>query len=244
MRPKRRSAKQETADDLARQYIPLALTMAAKWFRYAHCEDDRNEFRSVAKLGLVLAARDYRVEVGPFAAFARIKIEGALRDYVRARDPMSRGLRDMRKRIVRETEDLERVYRRSPTRGELAVRLGIKVDALEELLSATVPPDFVPLDGPFGGGQAADNGRLPDETIGLRDEADALLGRLDERRRRAMTMHFIEEQPLKQVSMALDVGESRACQLIGEAVEIIRLSLRRDEAMATRAAAVSRRRAA
>ncbi|MGY6697217.1 MAG: sigma-70 family RNA polymerase sigma factor [Roseinatronobacter sp.] len=90
-----------------------------------------DDLLQVAYLGLLDAARRYEVKPDtPFAAYAGIRIRGAVTDYLRGLAGMTRSALRMQSRLRHAEQRLEQSLMRQPTEVELAETLQISADEL------------------------------------------------------------------------------------------------------------------
>ncbi|HEV8322082.1 MAG TPA: FliA/WhiG family RNA polymerase sigma factor [Myxococcota bacterium] len=196
---------------------------------------------SAGYLGLIDAASKFDPARGiPFAAYAEIRMRGAMIDELRAQDWIPRAHRDRVEKMERAQTDVQRRTGRHAEVEEVAAELGLTVDEYRETRERALPLAVVSLDEPArsaGGASEPSHGLWAQDVSAERDdEADAptlraMLGEalkeLPERLRAVASLYYFEETPLKDIGRAQGVTESRACQLRGEAVRRLRTHMRR-----------------
>ena len=195
---------------------------------------DREELVRVGSLGLVEAASrfDATREI-PFAAFAGLRIEGAILDHLRSTDWMPRGLRQWDREIGRTERRLEESLGRTPSEAEVAASLDVPVERLATLRRRIRPSDFDSLDRPVGGPTSdvllADV--LPDPAPAASDALDErelryyvreCLGLLSERHRFVVVGCLLEGRTLRDMAETLGITRSRVAQLKDDALGLIR----------------------
>lgn len=118
---------------LAEEHLPLVgwvvrdVTKAMPPLEAAKLED----LASCGRVALVEVAARFDPSAGAkFASYAIPRIRGAVLDELRAGDWSSRGARARSKELLQTTAELEAEHGRTPTRAELAERLGVSTEVL------------------------------------------------------------------------------------------------------------------
>jgi RNA polymerase sigma factor for flagellar operon FliA len=185
-------------------------------------------------LALVQAAHSYDPELGvPFARFANTRVRGAMIDQMRQRDWVSRSVRSRSKAISSAAEALTAGLGREPTNLELAAATGHSEAELREIRSGTDRAVVLSLDPIAGddeglGGGIADPAPRPDEALIAAERLGYLrdaIAELPERLRHVVTAYYLQERPLTEIAGQLGVTQSRASQLRGEGLDLMREAL-------------------
>src|SRR5918999_3908835 len=136
-KPSSRQDKLSTGerDQLIIRYAPwvkfIALRMAAKLPSHIQAED----LISAGIVGLIDALDKFNpAREVQFKTYAQIRIQGAMKDELRALDWASRSVRQKVKRLEHAYATLERELGRPPASEEVASSLGIKMAAFEDML--------------------------------------------------------------------------------------------------------------
>lgn len=192
------------------------------------------EIEDLMQAGMVALTECAQRHAGPgedgFAAYAKLRVRGAMVDLVRRTAPLSRGAGE-RRRILREkTSELRGELGREPTPGELAAALGIDAAALADLQAASEPLRFEPIDDAYSDSDMAFADAAPDSLELLADEetrgllADAIAD-LPERLRLVVQLYFVEEMNLSEIAEVLSVSIPRVHQLKAQALGRLREAL-------------------
>src|SRR5690606_11047648 len=72
-----------------------------------------------------------------FAAYAKLRVRGAMVDLLRSTSPEERGARDKRRRIERAEHELRAQLGRPPSPAEVAAAMGLLVPEFEKMRSET-----------------------------------------------------------------------------------------------------------
>jgi RNA polymerase sigma factor for flagellar operon FliA len=198
-------------------------------------------------LGLMDALNKYdRTKHVQFASYAKFRIRGAILDSLRELDWSPRELRRKARRIDDVYSGLSKQLGRTPTESELASELGMQLHELQLLMGE--------LDGLEIGSLRIESPRdgqeedlceflpnAPEDTpffLCLRSEMKGLLGaaidELSEKERQVLALYYFEELTMKEVGMALGIGESRVSQI--HSLAVVRLRVRLQELLAPHAA--------
>jgi len=237
----RRSKDKGIRDRLILTYAPLVKYVAGRVGSGLPAHVDEEDLVSYGLLGLMGAidrfdpGRDIK-----FETFAIARIKGAIIDELRSLDWVPRSVRARARDIERAMAELERVLHRAPTDEEIAAKLGLSVDELDDSLTDISRSSIAALDelwtvsGSSGGDQVAlidtiedTAGPDPQGTLAQTELKEALgeaIPRLPEREKLVVTRYYYEELTLREIGEVLGVTESRVSQLHTKA--ILRLKAR------------------
>jgi RNA polymerase sigma factor for flagellar operon FliA len=167
-----------------------------------------------------------------FETYALGRIRGAIIDELRSLDWVPRSVRSRAREIERTIAELEAKLGRAPTDEEIAGKLGVTEEELDEDLLEISRTSIAALDELWtvssGGDQIAlidtiedPSGPSPvtalDETE-LREAIADAIARLPEREKLVVTLYYYEELTLREIGEVLGVTESRVSQLHTKAV--------------------------
>ncbi|MDQ3830190.1 MAG: FliA/WhiG family RNA polymerase sigma factor [Candidatus Tectomicrobia bacterium] len=228
-------------DQLIIRYAPwvkyIALRMAAKLPAHIQAED----LISAGIIGLIDALDKFNpAREVQFKTYAQIRIQGAMKDELRALDWASRSMRQKVKRLEQAYATLERELGRPPASEEVASSLGIKMAAFEDMLDDVKGTTLVSLEELGQGPASEDKSALleavltrqdqdPLEMLNLQDLKKALtvaIAELPEKERLVLSLYYFEELTMKEVGKVLNLTESRISQLHTQAVLRLRAKLK------------------
>jgi RNA polymerase sigma factor FliA len=228
-------------DELILQYAPwvkfIALRMASKLPAHIQAED----LISAGIIGLIDALDKFNpAREVQFRTYAQIRIQGAMKDELRALDWASRSMRQKVKRLEHAYATLEQEFGRPPSSEEVANSLGIKMDEFEEMLDDVKGTALVSLEELGQGPASEDKSSLlealltrqdqdPLEMLNLQDLKKALtlaIAELPEKERLVLSLYYFEELTMKEVGKVLNLTESRISQLHTQAVLRLRGKLK------------------
>jgi RNA polymerase sigma factor for flagellar operon FliA len=192
------------------------------------------EIEDLIQSGLVALTECAQRHAGPgedgFAAYAKMRVRGAMVDLIRRTVPLSRGAAERRK-LLREREEQLRVrLGREPSSGELAEAMGIDEGELAMLRSASEPLRFESIDEVYSDGDIAFADDRPDSLALLEDEETrgsviAAIQSLPERLQMVIQLYFVEELNLSEIAQVLSVSIPRVHQLKAQALSHLRKEL-------------------
>ncbi len=220
-------------EDRVRRFMPLVNKTA--WHLHGSgCPG--LDVEDLVQCGFVALTECARRHAGPgedgFAAYAKIRVRGAMYDLLRRSLPDSRGATDRRKRLDRVTATLRTRLGREPYRQELAAELGI---AQADLASYEgVPVRVASLDATYDETDSAFADDRPDAFSILADYQDneelaAAIADLPEREQMVLQLYFVEEMNLTEIAAVLDVSTPRVHQIKAAALARLRKTLVSDK---------------
>jgi RNA polymerase sigma factor for flagellar operon FliA len=238
---RRPTAEQRRIEDvLVRENLPLVGYLVNEALAKVPSHVRREDLTAAGMAGLALAARSFEEERGvPFARFATLRIRGSIVDELRSQDWASRGVRAKARTREQAIDSLTASLGRPPTPAETADALGISVASLQAdeqdlhravVLSISVPNETGEDGGPTGTDALlpADT-RTPESEILEREQRAYLydaVACLPERLRTVVVGYFLDDRPMAELAAELGVTESRVSQMRGEAVTLLRESMR------------------
>ena len=235
-------------DRLIVTYAPLVKYVAGRLGSGLPAHVDDEDLVSYGLLGLIGAIERYDHDRDvKFETYAIARIRGAIIDELRALDWVPRSVRSRARDIERAIAELEAKLARVPTDAEIAGKLGLTTEELDESLSEIGRSSIAALDELWtisgsSGDQVAlidtiEDPDAPDPQgslshTELREAIADSIARLPEREKLVVTLYYYEELTLREIGEVLGVTESRVSQLHTKA--ILRLKARLGSA--TRAA--------
>jgi RNA polymerase sigma factor for flagellar operon FliA len=234
-----RSRDQGIRDRLILTYAPLVKYVAGRLGSGLPAHVDEGDLVSYGLLGLIGAierfdpSRDIK-----FETYAISRIKGAIIDELRALDWVPRSVRSRAREIERAIAELEAKLGRAPDDEEIAGKVGITVEELEESLTEISRSSIAALDELWTVSGEGDQvslldtiedteGPNPQEALAqteLREALGEAISRLPEREKLVVTLYYYEELTLREIGEVLGVTESRVSQLHTKA--ILRLKAR------------------
>jgi RNA polymerase sigma factor for flagellar operon FliA len=229
----RRSGDRAIRDRLILTYAPLVKYVAGRLGSGLPAHVDESDLVSYGLLGLIGAIERYDPERDiKFETYAIARIKGAIIDELRALDWVPRSVRSRAREIERAIAELEAKLGRAPNDEEIAGKIGVTPEELEDSLGDISRSTIVALDELWSISGEGDqvslldtvedtSGPRPAEVLDeteLRETLADAIARLPERERIVVTLYYYEELTLREIGEVLGVTESRVSQLHTKAV--------------------------
>jgi RNA polymerase sigma factor for flagellar operon FliA len=217
--------------DRVRRFIPMVRRLA--WHVHGGGRPGI-ELEDLMQAGLVALTECAQRHAGPgedgFAAYAKLRVRGAMVDLIRRAVPLSRGAGERRRALRDKETELRGQLGREPSSAELAAALGVGAAELASLQAASVPVRIESLDESYSDSDLAFADARPDSLALLADEemrqavANAIVD-LPKRLQLVVQLYFVEELNLAEIAAALQVSVPRVHQLKAQALEKLRTTL-------------------
>lgn len=220
-----RAARALSREDYDR-FAPLVRRIAMKMARRVPRHVTVNDLIGYGWMGLVEAfSRAHEgMPHNELEAYASYRIRGAMQDYLRELDPLTRDLRALSKRIAQACRDVTRDFGRAPEEAEIAARLGWTVDTYRETLHRVAEAGMAHLEV-IDFEQVAGHGASPEEEVSrsmLKEAVADAIPSLPPRLQQVLALYYQSDCTLREIGDVLGVTEARACQLHSEAIHRLR----------------------
>ena len=220
----------DTADRI-RRFLPMVRRLA--WHVHGSGRPGI-ELEDLVQSGLVALTECAQKHTGPtedgFAAYAKMRVRGAMVDLIRRTVPLSRGGTERRRNLSAKETELRGALGRDPTDGELARALGLDAGELAALRSSSQALRFDSLDEAYSDSDLAFADERPDSLTLLADEETrqsviAAIAGLPDRLQLIVQLYFAEEMNLSEIAEVLSVSIPRVHQLKAQALGALRKTL-------------------
>lgn len=212
-------------DELAIAYLPAVKAMA---FRLKERLPSSVDFSDLAAIGteeLIKLARRYDEALNDnFWGYAKKRVYGAMLDYLRSLDVLSRANRKLVKAIDYAVEEYLLTNMSEPSDEELAEMLGESVEKIHEARVASSIYTVMPLNDQL---QMGDEGAAlaQIEKDQLIEVIQKVLSSFKQREQMVIQLYYFEELTLKEISEVLEITESRISQIHKSVILKIRESV-------------------
>ncbi|PHS56450.1 MAG: RNA polymerase sigma factor FliA [Sulfurimonas sp.] len=212
-------------DELAIAYLPAVKSMA---FRLKERLPSSIDFMDLSAIGteeLIKLARRYDESLNDsFWGYAKKRVYGAMLDYLRSLDILSRASRKLVKAIDYAVEEYMVLNDCEPTDEELSITLDETVEKIHDARIASSIYTVMPLHDQL---QVGDEGAAlaqieKDELINV---IKAILSQYKEREQLIIQFYYFEELTLKEISEILNITESRISQIHKSVIQKIKESM-------------------
>ena len=212
-------------DELALQYLPAVKAMA---FRLKERLPSSVDFLDLSAIGteeLIKLARRYDESLNDsFWGYAKKRVYGAMLDYLRSLDVLSRASRKLVKAINFAVEEYMLTHEDEPSDEELAEILEESVEKVHDARIASTIYTVMPLSEQL---QVGDEGAALAviEREQLVAVIKSVLSSYKEREQMIIQLYYFEELTLKEISNILNITESRISQIHKSVIGKIRESI-------------------
>ena len=221
---------------LVEDHMPLARAIAQRWRSSCRTSIEHEELVQVGYHGLIQAARRYDPDRGEFAPLAAGRVRGAICDFLRSLDPLTRDRRRAVREVQRTSRSLSNAFGREPGSDEVAQSLGWSSSRVEETRR-----DVAAL--ARGWSQVCDATHLAETEVAWAEGEESTsafqgvlsserratvaagLGALPARERLVLEMHYGQEVTITAIGAMLGVTPSRVSQLHSAGVNRLRTHL-------------------
>lgn len=212
-------------DELAIQYLPAVKAMS---FRLKERLPSSIDFMDLSAIGteeLIKLARRYDEKLNDsFWGYAKKRVYGAMLDYLRSLDILSRASRKLVKAIDYAIEEYRVIHDEEPTDAQLAETLNEDIQKVHDARIASTIYTVMPLhDQLHVGDEGAALAIVEKEE--LVDVIKKVLGTYAEREQMIIQLYYFEELTLKEISKILSITESRISQIHKSVLQKIKQSI-------------------
>ena len=212
-------------DELAIQYLPAVKAMAFRLKERLPSSVDFSDLSAIGTEELIKLARRYDENLNDsFWGYAKKRVYGAMLDYLRSLDILSRASRKLVKQIDYAVEEYRLTHDEEPTDEELAAMLEEDVEKIHEARIASNIYTVMPLHDQL---QVGDEGAAlaqieKDELV---EVIKKVLSTYKEREQMIIQLYYFEELTLKEISNILNITESRISQIHKSVIQKIKAGI-------------------
>jgi len=211
-------------EQLIIEYAQLVKYVAGRLSMYLGNNVEFDDLTGYGVFGLIDAIDKFDVHKGiKFETYASLRIRGAILDSIRKMDWIPRSVRKKQKQIDAATNKIEAIYGINTTDHLIAQELGISLDDYHKWMDQTSALNISSLEEFVEQGGEVKAERLQQERFVQPEGAieveetkhklvEAIQG-LTEKEQRVITLYYYEELTLKEISLIMEVSESRVSQL-------------------------------
>ena len=212
-------------DELAIAYLPAVKAMAFRLKERLPSSVDFCDLSAIGTEELIKLARRYDESLNDsFWGYAKKRVYGAMLDYLRSLDILSRANRKLVKAIDYAVEEYRLIHDEIPSDEELAKTLNESVKKIHEARIASSIYTVMPIHDQL---QVGDEGSalVQIEKDELVEVIKKVLSSYKEREQMIIQLYYFEELTLKEISSILDITESRISQIHKSVIQKIRDSI-------------------
>ena len=215
---------QEIREQLILAYAQLVKLVAGRLSMYLGHNVEYDDLVSYGIFGLIDAIDKFDMTKNvKFETYASLRIRGAILDQIRKMDWIPRTVRQRQRKIDEAIKQVEMRTGKAATDEEIALELGVSEDELVNWQSQLKVTNVVSLSEFEETGQepvmeTVNKNRFsqPEDVIEEQELKQKLIESLElltEKERRVIELYYYEDLTLKEISLVLEVSESRVSQL-------------------------------
>jgi RNA polymerase sigma factor for flagellar operon FliA len=213
----------EYRDSLAVDYIPAVKAMAARLKERLPSSIDFNDLVSIGLEELVKLSKRYDPKQNDnFWGYAQKRVYGAMLDFLRSLDTISRADRKLVKEIDKIIEEYMATYGIAPSDEYLSEVLNEDIEKIKKAKTAGEIYNVMPIEEQLN---YFENVSKKVEMEELIDIIKKVLKEMNEKEQLVIQLYYFEEFSLKEISEILNVSESRISQIHSNAIRKIRKKL-------------------
>ena len=227
---------QEKREQLIIEYAPLVKIVAGHLHMYLGYAVEYDDLVGYGIFGLIDAVDRYDMDKDvKFETYASLRIRGAILDHIRKMDWIPRTVRQKQKKLEGAIKEIEAELGKSASDEQIAERLDISVEELQEWYSKMKTTTLVSLNEHIDQGNeikmdASRNSHfeIPERVVEKQETKKQLAKALEiltEKEKKVILFYYYEELTLKEISQILEVSESRVSQLHTRALQKLKEKL-------------------
>lgn len=226
--------KMRRRDQLVLRYRPLVDGAANDIYYKMSRAIEWDDLQQIGMLALVQAAEKFEDRGVGFAAYAKLRVKGAMIDALRSHSDESRTSRTKRRELEVERKELERQTGCKPSDKVLAASLGLDGKAWLSLQSQINPIEKTSLDNSYSDHDVnfSDTSILPDEAMEMSQRNELLeemIASLPTIEAQIIMMSYGKEMKLNMIGKNLGISAARVCQIRKKALENMRTNISIDD---------------
>ena len=214
--------------------LPLVRSLVRRVNLPDHPLATYRDLEHAGMLGMLQALQSYDPERGTsFASFAYGRIRGALVDFLRTIDTLSRDRRRRVAEALRTADELQQEMGTEPRAAQVAARLGLPLAEYDRLRTDAQQRFTLSLHDRDGSDQHTsplDTLPHPDpeealeafERHSLFEHVQTLIARFPEREQRIIRLYYFENLTLREIAEGLSLTEARISQILSKLLRTLR----------------------
>ncbi len=216
---------QHKSDELAIQYLPAVKAMAFRLKERLPSSVDYMDLSAIGTEELIKLSRRYDESLNDsFWGYAKKRVYGAMLDYLRSLDVVSRASRKLIKQIDKAIDTYMAKHDEEPTDEELAKILNEDIQKIHDARLASAIYTVMPIDEHLQNGDEGETlKRIEQEE--LIEVIKKVLSTFKEREQLIIQLYYFEELTLKEISEILNITESRISQIHKSVLKKIKESI-------------------
>lgn len=210
---------------LIEEYLSLVKYVAERVRSKLPASVELDDLAAWGVFGLMDAIEGYDMDRGvKFETYCANRIRGAILDELRSIDWVPRLIRTKANQLETAWRELETELGRTPTEAEVAKKLGMTMSEFDEMVREASAITMVSLSDRWE--EQEDNKALrkldfledkkaanPIQVLSKKEVVSLVTKGLSRKERLIIILYYFEELTMREIGLALDLSESRVCQL-------------------------------
>jgi len=210
-------------DSLVLDYMPAVKALAYRLKERLPSSVEFNDLVSIGYEELVKLSKRYDPKKNDnFWGYAKKRIYGAMLDFLRSLDPLTRSNRQLVKKIDQITQEYLSKYDREPSDEDLSEILGVELDKIKKAKAADEIYSVMPIEDQLN---YYDDVSKKVEEEELIEAIKNVLSTLNEKEQLIIQLYYFEELSLKEIAEILGLTESRISQIHKKVIKKLREKL-------------------
>ena len=203
----------QNQDNLALDYLPALKALAARLKERLPANVEFADLVSIGTEELIKLARKYDSTLNDsFWGYAKSRVHGAMLDYLRGLDCMSRYSRTLTKNIDREISKYYNEHQEEPDNAYLSQVLNEDIEKIKDARNASEIYGILPLDEELSASQD-DKTYNKVEKEELIEIIQKILETSQQNEQLVIQLYYYEELNFKEIGEILEITESRVSQI-------------------------------
>ena len=203
----------QNQDNLAQDYLPAHKALAARLKERLPANVEFADLVSIGTEELIKLARKYDSTLNDsFWGYAKSRVHGAMLDYLRGLDCMSRYSRTLTKNIDREISKYYNEHQEEPDNAYLSQVLNEDIEKIKDARNASEIYGILPLDEELSASQD-DKTYNKVEKEELIEIIQKILETSPQNEQLVIQLYYYEELNFKEIGEILEITESRVSQI-------------------------------
>jgi RNA polymerase sigma factor for flagellar operon FliA len=226
--------QKQLREELILKHLYIVHTIVFKMLKKFNSISDNEDLISIGTIGLINAVDNYNTSFGTkLSTYARRKIYGAILDFFRSEDHLSRSNRTKFKKVEKVISYLEHELGREATSQEVAEKLQLPLD---KYYKYTLETQYIQEDSIDNSYESEgintveleqDSFYNPDNMFNCKEFIDTIsknIQNFSERERTIFCLYFYEELSMRKIGGILNLQEARISQLLRKMLLSLRVN--------------------
>ncbi len=224
---------------LIERYLSLVRYISERVLQNLPKSIELDDLMSAGLFGLMDAIEGFDLDRGiKFKTYCTTRIRGAILDELRAQDWVPRLVRLKAHKVEKALKELEASLGREPTAWELAEKLGVGIEEVDEVLADASPKTIFSLSDKWEDGDdekemekvdIIEDKKTPDplNLLHQKDVLELITRHLTRKERLILVMYYYEGLTMREIGDILELTESRVCQIHSNIMQRLKVHLDR-----------------